>query len=231
MPGHNPNFSVRSPATMIIDWPSLSGIFVTGSDVDVYLVQELHNSKSWIWRCFVLACSGILFFFLWGGGQGKGRLGERGMEKGEMGREKGERGRKERRGGWKEKRGEETGERFPLSAPSSLFIQSFFLIYLFVGIKYYMVCCMKTGGGLYLCEKISTFELTVFWFLSISDHLHIWMNARASHVTSIYIIMDLVYLFHLQGGCRLVNITYTDIVHNGYKNVTRRDVVTYMYLF
>ena len=87
------------------------------------------------------------------------------------------------------------------------------------------------GGGLYLCEKISTFELTVFWFLSISDHFHIWMNARASHVTSIYIIMDLVYLFHLQGGCRLVNITYTDIVHNGYKNVTRRDVVTYMYLF
>ena len=67
-------------------------------------------------------------------------------------------GRKERGGerregeGERRKGGEETRERFPLSAPSSLFIQSFFLIYLFVGIKYYMVCCMKTGGG-FICVR------------------------------------------------------------------------------
>ena len=131
MPRHNPNFSVRSPATMIIDWPSLSGIFVTGSDVDVYLVQELHNSKSWIWRCFVLARSGILFVFLWGGGQGKGRLGERGMEKGEMGREKGERGERREGEGERRKGGRRREKGSPCPPPLlSLFNHSFLFIYL-----------------------------------------------------------------------------------------------------
>ena len=67
------------------------------------------------------------------------------------------------------------------------------------------------------------------FFIFVFD-LFSYMNARAtSHVTCIYIIMDLYYFFQLQGGCRLVNITHTDVVHNGYKNVTKY-VSIYMYV-
>ena len=57
-----------------------------------------------------------------------------------------------------------------------------------------------------------------FRFLFISDHFHIWMNSRASHVTSIYIIVELVFIFLLQRSRRLVNITHNYVVHIGCKN-------------
>ena len=57
-----------------------------------------------------------------------------------------------------------------------------------------------------------------FRFLFISDHFHIWMNSRASHVTSIYIIPELVFILHLQRSRRLVNITHNYVVHFGCKN-------------
>ena len=54
----------------------------------------------------------IVNYFYRGGGQGKGRQGERGREKGEKGREKGEKGReKGERGREKGEKGSEKGEK------------------------------------------------------------------------------------------------------------------------